>query len=203
MNAPEEITNEEITKSFRAGAFWVLYRYAAWGDSLIALCLDDITQTAWCRYLSGQDRTDDLFRIGKHAAQEYVRKNGSFYRNVAFLSDEVEGTKSETSSDFTFPSDTLEEAFLQQRNKKGDRGRKAAARDVKILEMIIQGYSNDGIALEIGSTPTSVATYRKQIRRRLADFAKTLDISSTVAQPVRGEETQGGQDHTDPGLFVF
>lgn len=58
-------------------------------------------------------------------------------------------------------------AFYGQRAKQGCRGAEAAIRDVAILDMVQQGYCDDGIALELGLAPASIKRYRNQIRRRL------------------------------------
>lgn len=61
----------------------------------------------------------------------------------------------------------LEQAFLAQRSKRGARGEKAAARDVRILDMRIRGYSFDGIAVELGCTPASAESWQRDVRARL------------------------------------
>ena len=55
-----------------------------------------------------------------------------------------------------------------------ERGRRAASRDVAILNLIAQGYSDEGIALEIGATYASVRTYRKHLKNSLKSILEGL-----------------------------
>lgn len=64
-------------------------------------------------------------------------------------------------------AEALKGAFLAQRVKKGERGEKAAARDVRILDLKIRGYSDDGIAVELGCTPKSAKSWQRDVRARL------------------------------------
>lgn len=68
-------------------------------------------------------------------------------------------------------AEALTEAFLDQRVKKGARGAAAASRDVSILDLSIQGYSDDGIAMELGCTPASAKSWRRDIKARLRRIA--------------------------------
>jgi len=45
------------------------------------------------------------------------------------------------------------------------------ARDVAILQLVLEGYTNEGIAQELGLTPASIKRYRSEIRRKLEEEA--------------------------------
>lgn len=77
-------------------------------------------------------------------------------------------------------SDALaEELFkllLASRKKRGQRGSAASERDVRIIAMVVAGYSNDGIGLEMACSAHDVAHYRRQIQNRLLTAARGCDI---------------------------
>jgi len=66
-------------------------------------------------------------------------------------------------------NNALFDIFLNTRNKKGQRGMNAAIRDVRIVNYLVMGYGNEGIAFEIGSTKNNISHYRRGIRYRLAE----------------------------------
>lgn len=49
------------------------------------------------------------------------------------------------------------------------------ARDVLIVEMVLQGHTNEGIAQELDLSPASVKRYRSEIRRKLKEEAEKDD----------------------------
>ena len=61
----------------------------------------------------------------------------------------------------------LFDALLAERKKKGTRGKMAAARDVAIISLAVQGYSDEGIAQELGLSVNSIPTLRRRARARL------------------------------------
>lgn len=172
---PEQV--DQLSNQFRNGAAYCLRHWCGMQPHQIDDCLDDVVQVAWCRYLNKPFA--DAFHVGKRAAQEYVRKNGAFYRTTCALTETVEAAAA-TSRD-PLPQEISAElfsAFYAQRKPSGphngaehrsggQRRIAAAARDALIVDLLYQGYSDEGIALEIGTTYLSVRTYRKQIKNRL------------------------------------
>ena len=74
-------------------------------------------------------------------------------------------------SQFEIDESRLTDLFLKFRSKRGRRGYEASLRDAKICKMILAGYSNEGIAQELGQSPDNVRRYRTDIRRRLTKIA--------------------------------
>ncbi len=72
----------------------------------------------------------------------------------------------------------LADLFLKHRSKKGRRGKNASLRDAKICNLILAGYSNDGIAQEMGISRHNVRRYRTDIRARLAKIAQQAEKPS-------------------------
>lgn len=66
----------------------------------------------------------------------------------------------------------LADMFLKHRVKRGQRGYKASRRDARICKLILEGYSNEGIAQELGQSPHNIRRYRTDIRHRLREVAK-------------------------------
>lgn len=67
----------------------------------------------------------------------------------------------------------LADLFLKHRKKKGRRGYNAAVRDAKICNLILAGYSNAGIAQELGISEHNIRRYRTDIRKRLKEETMT------------------------------
>ena len=167
----------KLSNEFRKGAIYLLRHFARLPDEQIGAILDDVIQVAWCRYLDKP--TNDFFRVGKLAAQEFVRKNGAFYRSTKVLTEiDLAPVKVSRSPLPTEISAALMNEFFAQRRPSGpkhnaenrsggQRRMAAAARDTLIVDLIFQGYSDEGIALELGTTYYSVRTWRGQIKRRL------------------------------------
>lgn len=63
----------------------------------------------------------------------------------------------------------LIQLFLNDRNKKGERGLRAAERDAKICRLLMQGTNNAGIAQELGIPEHDVRSYRSRIRKTLSN----------------------------------
>ncbi len=81
-------------------------------------------------------------------------------------------------------ADLLEEEFYLQRAKRGARGHAAAKREVNLLKLTIEGFSDDGIALELGASPGSIPTWRRQVKARLRRIQATGGID-LPDQPLR------------------
>lgn len=65
--------------------------------------------------------------------------------------------------------------FLESRKKRGARGAAASQRDVRIVALLVAGFSNEGIGLELGIDAHAVAHYRRQIQNRLLTAARGCD----------------------------
>lgn len=77
----------------------------------------------------------------------------------------------------------LFDMFVEQRQKRGRRGASAAQRDVQIISLLVAGFSNEGIGLEIGISAHDVAHYRKQIQARLLTAARERDTLLVSDEP--------------------
>lgn len=79
--------------------------------------------------------------------------------------------------------------FADGRRKGGDRGRRAAERDATICDLLHQGYSDEGICLEMGIPYVSLREYRKLIKNRLREALNAqrnsaiLEASPKTDQP--------------------
>lgn len=169
------MNTEEMSKQFKYGALFLCRFWVKLSDELINEIIDDIISLAWIAYL--EKPMDDLFKVGKRAAQEYIRKNGDYYKHSDIVSHDLSAdyTTSRKSLDDDIQNE-LVKAFYSQRkpsslkktdNNINNRYLNAAKRDVTIIDMIYQGYSNEGISLELNQSVVSIKEYRKQIRKRL------------------------------------
>lgn len=138
--------------------------------------VEEYTSEAWVRWLATTDpaeRANPALAAKRavaaawqrdrryHAARlEFVRNPPRHWGQRDGLPDEIRGE--------------LERRLLALRKKQGERGRRAARRDVAILNLIAQGYSDEGIALEIGATYASVRTYRKHLKNSLKSILEGL-----------------------------
>ncbi len=75
-------------------------------------------------------------------------------------------------SQFEMSEEQLADLFLKHRKKKGHRGYRASKRDAKICKMILEGYSNEGIAKELRQSSHNIRRYRTDIRSRLGKIVK-------------------------------
>jgi len=168
-----------MSQQFRNGAAFLLRYWVGLPHQAINDIIEDCVQVAWCRYL--EKPMDDLFKCGKFAAQEYIRKNGKFYsstRQIDETDHEWTPTTSRDPIDMEISEELVAEFYHQRRPSGPEDGRAdrtggqrrldAAYRDALIADLIHQGYSDDGIALETGFTYWTVRKYRQQIKRRLA-----------------------------------
>ena len=69
-------------------------------------------------------------------------------------------------------ADALFDMFLASRKKRGQRGAAASRRDVRIVALLVAGFSNEGIGLELGIDAHDVAHYRREIQNRLLTAAR-------------------------------
>jgi hypothetical protein len=86
------------------------------------------------------------------SARDAGRRNG--------LSDEV--------------ADRLFQMLLGSRLKKGERGRKAALREVLIADALCQEKNDAAIAMDLDIPERDVKTYRLRLRARLDDIYKAM-----------------------------
>lgn len=69
----------------------------------------------------------------------------------------------------------LFDIFLDARSKRGRRGMMAAIRDVRIVNCVVMGYSNEAIATELGfSSRADTSHYRRSIRYMLHSHAERV-----------------------------
>jgi DNA-directed RNA polymerase specialized sigma24 family protein len=67
--------------------------------------------------------------------------------------------------------------FYDSRSKRGRRGLMAAVRDVRIVNCVVMGYTNTGIAHELGLPSRREAShYRLSIRARLRNYAERKGV---------------------------
>lgn len=79
-------------------------------------------------------------------------------------------------------ADALFNMFLASRKKRGQRGVAASERDVHIVALLVAGFSNEGIGLELGVDAHDVAHYRRQIQNRLLTTARGCDMIKPSAE---------------------
>jgi len=170
------MTQNEIMTQMQKG-IWVTCHVFAGMPSIPDELLEEILQEAWLRYLENDPDSDerrDPFLAGKRAAAAFLRRERGQYKSLSLEPSISVAAHDEEDRELCLDIvATLEDIFLQQRRKRGDRGAAAAKRDAKILSLLVAGYSDDGIALELSLSPTSVKRYRNQIRRRLEAIANT------------------------------
>lgn len=61
--------------------------------------------------------------------------------------------------------------YASRKRAGGERAAQAADRDLAILWFISRGFSNEGIAQELGQSPANIRRYRVDIRERLERIA--------------------------------
>lgn len=61
--------------------------------------------------------------------------------------------------------------YASRKHAGGERATQAADRDLAILWLISRGFSNEGIAQELGQSPANIRRYRVEIRERLEHIA--------------------------------
>lgn len=115
-----------------------------------------------------------LQQVGRYAAWNHVKRNRSFAPVSLDVGDldirDAETVRTAARTGRRLPrwmEEPLETAFLAQRAKKGKRGEEAARRDVRVIAFAIEGYSDDGIAMELGCTTQSAKSWRAQAKARL------------------------------------
>lgn len=168
--------NERMNIPLSALRCGCLQQCRRWSVAITDGLLDELIQESWlyvCQYAQSRSFVDerDFWKFCANYAQYATRKYlVAQWRHWHQEMDALQlATQSQPSPNGLAPeiAQRLLCDFLAQRQKKGSRGRHAAEQDVRILDLILTGYSNDGIAIETGLSVKSVKTYRKRIRKRL------------------------------------
>lgn len=157
----------------KAIILWCIRRFeSVLGRRLPPTDRDDAIQECWERWLSatpGSDEVDDPFLCAKRAIARWWKRESRHYgmapeEMIPYFASRGSSKKE---LDWQIVSALCSEFYAQRARQGGDRAAKAAARDAMIVALLYAGFSDEAIALEIGSTYSSVRTYRKQIKRRL------------------------------------
>lgn len=94
--------------------------------------------------------------------------------DVAVPDDEAVGLPSDVAVE-------LANLFLAARKQRRGRAVEAALRDVRIVDLLVHGRSNDGIAVELGVPVNSVKKYRNHIKRILETEAQRRGVEDASA----------------------
>jgi len=79
----------------------------------------------------------------------------------------------------------LQKALERRLRKAGPKERQAVARDVLVMDALLRGYHNEGIALELGMTLASVDQRRRVLKDVLADEAARVGVPVDVIAEAR------------------
>ena len=79
----------------------------------------------------------------------------------------------------------LGEALERRLRKAGPKERRAVARDVQVLDLLLRGYHNDGIAVELGMTLASVDQRRRVLKDVLAEQARRAGVTDEAVAEAR------------------
>ena len=72
---------------------------------------------------------------------------------------------------------TIIEIMMAARSQKRGRAVYAAARDANIILMLLQGFSYEGIAMELGISPASVRQYASVARAHIEAYLASMEES--------------------------
>lgn len=201
---------EYINKQFKNGGIFSCRFWMKFDDVKINSIIEDIVQIAWIKFLERQKNQNesvtipDYFYLGKLAAQHYFKHHSTYVKNTICLTDLMtEITEYEykpTTSRNPLPTEISEQLlvyFYNQRKpsslkkKKNDtdnsdstvnqRYLNAAMRDTLIIDLLHQGYSDHGIALELNITYFSVRTFRRQIKKRLQYIKQCIETNQPIS----------------------
>ena len=67
--------------------------------------------------------------------------------------------------------------MMAARSQKRGRAVYAAARDANIILMLLQGFSYEGIAMELGISPASVRRYASVARAHIEAYLASMEES--------------------------
>lgn len=159
---------EKINNDLLRGVFATL-RWA--GREATRSEIEEYHQAAWLRYLEMPEEQSSPFLCGKRATaasiRSWSRRQGT---NETRSNDALGGDVLHREMRPPMPVEmrhALLDEFQAQRNKGGNRGLFAAARDVAILNLLWQGYGDKEICAQLDMPYLSLRTYRKQIKVRL------------------------------------
>lgn len=90
---------------------------------------------------------------------------------------------------------TLTQLFLGDRRQRHGRAVAGALRQVQIVDLLLQGYRNDAIALELGMTVNAVKRARASIKTSLAAHAVKLGrLTASEANAITRARTADSYD---------
>lgn len=138
-------------------------------------------------YLFRYHRNDNTHRPGAHARGEVERVSFAddpedSFRRLASPSADPEQIMigreeaAERTAVLQESARVFYRILLDSRSKKGRRGKQAAAREANILVLRLAGYSNAGIANELGIAAKDVEYYLRGARRRLVDYINRMEV---------------------------
>ena len=79
----------------------------------------------------------------------------------------------------------LHKALTRRLRKAGPKERQAVARDVLVMDLLLRGYHNEGIAVELGMTLASVDQRRRVLKDVLAEEARRAGVTAEVIAEAR------------------
>jgi len=177
------LNEQESLKSIRHGVFSALH---AWGLHDNVNFFDDLIQNAYTYWYAHESEDNDY-----NLEQEKVYCfNAARIATKKFLSLRTRQWKAEQKCERYYYSshlsnnkrkfeqpelvEELKSILYAQRKKGGHRGKTAADQEVRIIQMVVEGYNDDGIGMELNLKPDTIRHYRNIIRRRLEQHISTL-----------------------------
>jgi DNA-binding NarL/FixJ family response regulator len=169
------MNTEWIQNELRAGALHYILAYAPDPPTLLNE-MEDIIQSAWVAYLENpEDRPP--FRVGINTAARIKER----LHHKAKAEDLAGRVAHEHRRSQGLPTlNQLTEIFLNARQKKGERGAKAARQDAKIIILAATGNSDAYIARELGLSEKSIPRLRLNARRVLTRVGHSDTMSPSL-----------------------
>ncbi len=166
----------EIDQALRAGVWRAMKEFPV--EHCPTDLLEDCLGDAWLTWLSHPRQADDeiglrrlAMSVGRQVAiNRIMRKTPRWSTNLTAREQELwqAAARAEEREGLSYEiSERLYAHFLKQRKRGGKRTQDAAARDLAIIQMVTEGYTNEGIAHVLGLSPNSIPALRKLIRRAL------------------------------------
>ena len=79
----------------------------------------------------------------------------------------------------------LHKALERRLRKAGPKERQSVARDVLVMDLLMRGYHNEGVALELGMKAASVDQRRRVLKDVLAEEATRAGVTAEVIAEAR------------------
>lgn len=161
------MNTQEINKEIECGVR-VTLRFASRSPAPDEM--DDYVQDAWVRYLSTSDSEEKANPrlCSKRSTAASMRRWTTKTKPLDSIFEQQPEVERPTRPAMPeFMRSALLEEFQQQRRKGGVRGLLASARDLAILNLLWQGYSDNSICAQLEMPHYSLRTYRRQIKERL------------------------------------